>query len=232
MISLRRSNERGHANHGWLDSFHTFSFADYYDEAHMGFSVLRVINEDRIEGGMGFSTHGHRDMEIISYVIDGAVEHKDSMGSNTIIQTGDVQRMSAGTGVRHSEYNHLKDKVTHFLQIWILPEKKGIQPSYDQKSFTADFQRNDLVLVASKSGEEGSITVNQDVRIYACHGKASGNKLLQNKGQRKFWLQVVKGSVQVEGETLHPGDGAGLENLSELNIQWAQNSEFLVFDLP
>lgn len=233
MIQVRKSNDRGHAQHGWLDSHHTFSFGEYYDPKFMGFSVLRVINEDRILGGTGFGTHGHRDMEIISYVIDGALEHKDSMGSDVIIKPGEVQRMSAGTGVRHSEYNHLQDKTTHFLQIWILPEKVGIEPGYDQKSFFQnDFSCSDMVLVASRNGKNGSVSINQDVDMYAVKATDEGEKLLKTFSHRHIWIQVIKGDVSVENETLNSGDGAGITGVENLRIKWPQGSEFLVFDLP
>lgn len=232
MITVRKSDDRGDARHGWLNSKHTFSFADYHDDKHMGFSVLRVINEDRIEGGTGFGTHGHRDMEIISYVIEGALQHKDSMGTNAVILPGEVQRMSAGTGVRHSEMNHLKDKPTHFLQIWILPEKGGIAPGYDQKSFISDFNRNDLVLVASKSGRDGSITINQDVDMYAAKAQASGEKVLKIAKNRSVWVQVIGGQVKVDNTELVAGDGAGIKQVESVQIQWGPGSEFIVFNLP
>ncbi len=232
MIQVRKSQERGHADHGWLKSMHTFSFADYYDPKHMGFSVLRVINEDRIDGGTGFGTHGHRDMEIISYVIDGALEHKDSMGSDVVIKPGEVQRMSAGTGVRHSEYNHLKDRSTHFLQIWIMPEQNGVAPSYDQKSFTNDFGCSDLILVGSKNGRNGSVTINQDVDLYAAKAQDAGEKMLKTHKHRNLWVQVIKGDVDVEGTKLVSGDGAGITEVESLKLQWSKGAEFLLFDLP
>ncbi|KYG61021.1 quercetin 2,3-dioxygenase [Bdellovibrio bacteriovorus] len=233
MIQVRRSNERGQAHHGWLNSNHTFSFAEYYDEKNMGFSVLRVINEDRIEGGTGFDTHGHRDMEIISYVIEGALEHKDSMGNSTIIKPGEVQRMSAGTGVRHSEYNHLHDQTTHFLQIWIQPQEKSLAPGYEQKTFFgSDLSCSDLVLVASKNGRNGSITINQDVDMYAAKAQDAGEKLLKTYQHRHLWVQVIKGDVQVEGETLQAGDGAGITGVERLKFQWSEGAEFILFDLP
>lgn len=232
MIQVRRSQERGQANHGWLNSQHTFSFADYYDEKHMGFSVLRVINEDQIKGGTGFGTHGHRDMEIISYVIDGALEHKDSMGSDTIIKPGEVQRMSAGSGVRHSEYNHLKDQSTHFLQIWIMPEEKGIAPSYDQRSFENDFGCSDLILVASKNGRNGSVTINQDVDMYAAKAQDAGEKTMKTYKHRHLWVQVIKGEVKVDGTELSAGDGAGIKDVESVKLEWSKGSEFIFFDLP
>lgn len=232
MITVRKSSDRGLAEHGWLKSRHTFSFADYYDPRFMGYSVLRVINEDRIEGGTGFDTHGHRDMEIISYVIEGELEHKDSMGTNTVIRPGEVQRMTAGTGVRHSEYNHMPDKETHFLQIWIMPEKQGLQPSYDQKSFSNDFGCSDLILVGSKDGRNGSITINQDVDMYAAKAQDDGEKTLKTYPHRHLWVQVIKGEVSAEGASLQAGDGAAVQDVDHLKLQWKKGSEFIVFDLP
>lgn len=232
MIKIRKSQDRGAANHGWLNSNHTFSFADYYDPQQMGYSVLRVINEDRIDGGTGFGAHGHKDMEIISYVIDGALEHQDSMGTNAVIMPGEVQRMSAGTGVRHSEQNHLKDKKTHFLQIWITPEKTGIVPGYEQKSFSNDFGCSDMILVASRNGKNGSITINQDVDMYVAKAKDAGEKVLKTLPHRHTWVQVIKGEVKVEGETLSTGDGAAIDKVEAMKLQWSKDSEFIVFDLP
>lgn len=232
MITVRKANDRGQAEHGWLHSNHTFSFANYYDPKHMGYSALRVINEDRIDGGAGFDTHGHRDMEIISYVIDGALEHSDSMGTKAVIMPGEVQRMSAGTGVRHSEMNHLKDKETHFLQIWIMPEKAGVEPGYAQKSFANDFGCSDMILVASKNGRNGSITINQDVDMYVAKAQDAGEKVLKTFNHRHTWVQVIKGEVKVEGATLVNGDGAAIDNVEAMKLQWTKDSEFIVFDLP
>jgi redox-sensitive bicupin YhaK (pirin superfamily) len=232
MLHVRRSVDRGNANHGWLNSRHTFSFAEYHDENYMGFGPLRVINEDRIDGGTGFGTHGHQDMEIISYVIEGALQHKDSMGNTTIIRPGEVQRLSAGTGIRHSEYNDLKDSVTHFLQIWIMPEKTGIEPSYDQKSFENDFGCSDMILVATKSGRDGSITLNQDVDMYVAKTVESGEKHLKTYVHRHLWVQVIKGEVQVEEEMLKDGDGVGIEKVESLRLKWSKGSEFILFDMP
>jgi redox-sensitive bicupin YhaK (pirin superfamily) len=232
MMTLIQSKDRGLANHGWLKSFHTFSFADYYNPERMGFGPLRVINEDRIEAGTGFGTHPHRDMEIISYVIDGALEHKDSMGTETIIRLGDVQRMSAGTGIRHSEYNHSKTEQTHFLQIWVVPENMGIPPSYDQKSFETSFQTNALVLVGSKTGRDGSITINQDVDLYACKSNGEGSKLISDKSNRRIWVQNIKGQVTVNEQLCQSGDAVGFEKTESVSLKWSAGSEFLVFDLP
>lgn len=232
MIQVIKSNTRGLADHGWLVSRHTFSFAEYYEPTRMGFSVLRVINQDQIDGGTGFSTHPHRDMEIISYVISGALEHKDSMGTSTVILPGEVQRMSAGTGIRHSEYNQLKSQKTHFLQIWILPEQAGIQPSYDQKSFEDKFKSNDLILIGSKSGRDGSISIHQDVDLYACKSDTAGKKDLRISPERQQWVQVIRGQVSVSETILEAGDGAGLRQTNNLQLSWLKDSEFLLFDLP
>lgn len=232
MIQIRKSLDRGPANHGWLKSKHTFSFADYYDEKHMGFSVLRVINEDRILGGTGFDTHPHRDMEIISYVIDGALEHKDSIGNSTIIRPGEVQRMSAGTGVRHSEYNHHKDKETHFLQIWILPERTGVDPSYGQKSFVDGFGYSDLILVASKNGRNNSVSLNQDVDMYVAKPQDAGEKTIKTFKHRNLWVQVIKGEVRADGAALEAGDGAGITEVEQIKLRWSKGAEFILFDLP
>lgn len=232
MITVRKSADRGNAEHGWLKSRHTFSFADYYDPRFMGFSNLRVINEDRIAGATGFDTHGHRDMEIISYVIEGELKHQDSMGTNTVIKPGEVQRMSAGTGVRHSEYNNLSDKETHFLQIWITPEKTGIAPSYGQKSFASDFSCSDMILVASRDGRNGSITINQDVDMYAVKAQDVGEKKLKTYPHRHIWVQVIKGDVRADGTQLEAGDGAGIQEVESVKLEWSKDAEFIVFDLP
>lgn len=232
MIYVRKSDERGNADHGWLKSKHTFSFADYHDQNHMGFGPLRVINEDRIEGGTGFGTHGHRDMEIISYVIEGELRHTDSMGNATAIKPGEVQRMSAGTGVRHSEMNALKDKITHFFQIWILPEKEGIQPGYDQKDFSHGFGCSDLILVASKQGRDGSVTLNQDVDMYIAKAQDEGEKLHKTFSHRHLWVQVIQGEVSVGETRLTTGDGAGLEKVEAIQLRWKKGTQFIFFDMP
>jgi redox-sensitive bicupin YhaK (pirin superfamily) len=232
MIQVRKSDERGDANHGWLKSKHTFSFADYYDEKHMGFGQLRVINEDRIDGGTGFGTHGHRDMEIISYVIDGALQHKDSMGNVAVIKPGEVQRLSAGTGIRHSEQNDLKDKETHFLQIWIMPDTLGVEPGYGQKSFENDFGCSDMILVASKNGRNGSITINQDVDMYVAKAQDEGEKHLKTYPHRHLWVQVIKGEVTVDDTKLTAGDGAGIEKVDMLKVKWNKDAEFILLDMP
>lgn len=232
MIQIRKSAERGLADHGWLKSRHTFSFANYHDPAFMGYSVLRVINEDKIAGATGFGTHGHRDMEIISYVIDGALEHADSMGTKAVIVPGEVQRMSAGTGIQHSEQNQLKDRETHFLQIWIVPDTNGIAPGYEQKSFSSSFGCSDLILVGSKHGRDGSIVIHQDVDLYACKAAEAGEKHYRTFAHRHLWIQMIRGEVQVEGQTLSAGDGVAIEGVELLVIQWNPGAEFLLFDLP
>lgn len=231
MIQLRRSQDRGHANHGWLDTWHTFSFADYFDPNNMGFRKLRVINEDRVEAGQGFPTHSHRDMEIITYVLEGQIEHKDSMGNISIIRPGDVQRMSAGTGVTHSEYNPSSKEALHLLQIWILPEKPGIKPGYEQKMFNKEEKLNRLRLVASREAEEGSVKVHQDVRLYASVLDEGKKVELPLKKGRHAWLQVTKGAVSVNETTLNAGDGASASDEKLLSIQAKKPSEFLLFDL-
>jgi redox-sensitive bicupin YhaK (pirin superfamily) len=232
MIQIRKANERGHAERGWLDSWHTFSFADYHDEEFMGFSALRVINDDRIQGGAGFGMHPHRDMEIITYVIEGALEHKDSMGTNSIIRPGEVQRMTAGTGIRHSEFNHIQDKTTHLLQIWILPDKEGLKPGYEQKSFASELARDDLILVASKSGRDGSVSISQSVEMFAARSSGEGRKAIKVAGKRKLWVQAIRGEISVDGAKLFAGDGAGITDTAGLELSWSAGSELLLFDLP
>jgi hypothetical protein len=232
MITLRRSQERGHADHGWLKSLHSFSFADYYDPAHMGFGPLRVINEDRIAPGTGFGTHGHRDMEIISYVLDGELAHRDSMGNGSVIRPGDVQRMSAGSGVRHSEYNHAEGKATHFLQIWIEPDVTGIVPSYEEKRFADAEKQGRLRLVASPDGAEGSVRIHQDARLYASR-LAAGEALSANLAPGRLgYLHVVRGVVTVNGHSLAGGDAAKLQDETALALHAGGEAEVLLFDLP
>jgi len=231
MIVRRPAEERGRGNHGWLDSRHTFSFADYHDPAHMGFRALRVINEDRVQAGQGFGTHPHRDMEIISYVLEGELGHQDSLGTGSVIRPGDVQRMSAGTGVRHSERNDSPTSPVHFLQIWLMPERRGIPPQYEQKHFEAEEKRGRLRLVASRDGREGSVSVNQDVDLYAGLFKAGEGTRLDLRAGRHAWIQVASGEVTVNGETLHQGDGAAVSDESTLNITSTADAEILVFDL-
>lgn len=231
MITVRKAEERGHANHGWLNTYHTFSFANYYDPAHMGFRDLRVINEDRVQAGMGFGTHPHRDMEIISYVIDGALEHKDSLGNGSIIRPGDVQRMSAGTGISHSEYNPSRSEPVHLLQIWILPAEKGLQPSYEQKMYSAEEKRGDFRLIASRDGRDGSVTVHQDMDLYATVLNAGERAVRVLSPDRHAWVQVARGEIALNGEVLKAGDGAAISEESRLEVEAKDTAEVLLFDL-
>jgi quercetin 2,3-dioxygenase len=238
MITLRKSAERGYADHGWLKSFHSFSFADYHDPRHMGVGNLRVINEDRIAPGTGFGTHGHRDMEIVSYVLEGALAHKDSMGNGQagganagVIRPGDVQRMSAGTGVRHSEFNHAADVATHFLQIWLLPDKAGIEPGYEQKHFSAESKRGRLVTVASRDGREGSVTIHADAALRAGLFTGDERAELALDPQRIAYVHVVRGALRVNDRQLQAGDAARLERETQLVLEGGQDAEVLVFDL-
>jgi len=231
MIALRKATDRGHANHGWLDSRHTFSFADYYDPAEMGWGSLRVINEDRVAPGMGFGTHPHRDMEIISYVLDGALEHRDSMGTGSVIRPGDVQRMSAGTGVTHSEYNHSREQPVHFLQIWIQPKYRGIKPGYEQKNFPAEAKRGRLRLIASPDGADGSVTIHQDAWLYAALLDGADSAGLPVPEGHRVYVHVVRGTVAVNGERLSTGDGAKLQDVPAVTLDGADAAEVLVFDL-
>lgn len=232
MIELRRGTERGHADHGWLDSHHSFSFAGYYDPEHMGFGPLRVINEDRIAGGTGFGTHGHRDMEIISYVLDGALAHKDSMGNGSVIRPGDVQRLSAGTGILHSEFNHDESAPTHFLQIWIEPDRRGIEPSYQEKHFDASEKRGRLRLIASSDGRDGSVRIQQDAEIHAALLDGSESAQLPIAAGRRVYVHVARGAVSVNGERLTAGDAAKLIDERNLSLSDGEQSEVLVFLLP
>ncbi|OGT83019.1 MAG: quercetin 2,3-dioxygenase [Gammaproteobacteria bacterium RIFCSPLOWO2_02_FULL_61_13] len=231
MIQVRKSGERGFADRGWLRSFHSFSFADYYDPKRMGYGALRVINEDRVKPGMGFGTHGHRDMEIISYVLEGELEHKDSMGNGSVIRPGDVQRMSAGSGVRHSEFNPSKSDLVHFLQIWIEPSVTGIAPSYEEKRFEAAEKRGRLRLLASNDGAEGSVTIHQNARLYAAliDGDESARHALA--AGRRAYVHVARGSVSVNGEKLGAGDSLEAVNVNEIVIEQGEQAEVLLFDL-
>ena len=231
MIKVRRSAERGHFDFGWLDTRHTFSFADYYDPRFMGFRSLRVINEDWVEPGRGFGTHGHRDMEIITYVLEGALEHRDSMGNGSVLRPGEVQRMSAGTGVLHSEFNHSRDERVHLLQIWILPEREGVKPSYEEKTFDAAEKRRRLRLVASREGSDGSVKINQDARLYAALLEPAERVTHQLAPGRHAWLQVGRGAVELNGHTLQQGDGAAVSDEQTLTIVGAEPAEILLFDL-
>jgi redox-sensitive bicupin YhaK (pirin superfamily) len=234
MIKIRRAGERGHADHGWLDSHHTFSFADYYDPAHMGFRALRVINEDRVAGGQGFPRHSHRDMEIVSYVLDGALAHKDSMGTGSTIRPGDVQRMSAGSGVAHSEYNASKTDPAHFLQIWLLPTQRGIAPSYEQKNFTREEKDGTLRVVASPTGRDGSVTLHTDATLYAGQFGAEQSSRLELAPGRHAWVHMARGSARVNGQALEAGDAVALSGEPAVIIEGVPGSEaceVLVFDL-
>lgn len=231
MITLRKSQERGRADHGWLLSYHTFSFADYYDPQEMGWGTLRVINEDRVEPGQGFGTHSHQDMEIISYVLEGQLEHKDSMGNGAIIQTGDVQRMSAGTGVRHSEFNPSPHEKVHFLQIWILPESLGITPGYEQKMFPQADKRGKMRLVASRDGRQGSVTVHQSLDLYDSL-LSKGETLSHRLGNGHLaYLHLINGAIALNGLTLTTGDGAKIKAEEVLEISASEDSEILLFDM-
>ena len=231
MLTLRKSNERGYADHGWLKSFHSFSFADYYDPKHMGFGNLRVINEDRIAPGTGFGTHGHRDMEIVSYVLSGALGHKDSIGNGAQIVPGDVQRMSAGRGIQHSEYNHAPQDTTHFLQIWIEPNVRGIEPGYEQKHFDDAQKRGALRLVASNDGRDGSVRLHANAALYAGLFNGDEQAELALPAARKAYVHVVRGSVEVNGQALAAGDAAMLDNEPVLKVGGGRDAEVLVFDL-
>jgi redox-sensitive bicupin YhaK (pirin superfamily) len=230
-MEVRRSHERGHANYGWLDTRHTFSFADYYDPEHMGFRSLRVINDDRVVGGEGFPTHPHRDMEIISYVVDGALEHKDSMRNGSIIRPGEVQRMRAGTGVTHSEYNHSPTEPVRFLQIWVVPERRGMKPGYDQKLF-GDERRGRLRLVASRDGREGSVQIEQDVSMFSSVLQNGERVVHELADGRHAWIQIVRGTVSVDGVELSEGDGASFSEASTIDVQSIGDSEVILFDMP
>jgi len=231
MISIRQSKERGHFDHGWLNTYHTFSFDQYYDPRHMGFRNLRVINEDFVAGGRGFPTHGHRDMEIITYILEGALKHEDSMGNGSVIRPGDVQRMTAGTGVRHSEKNASDTERVHLLQIWILPHTVGLEPGYEQKAFTEDERRGQLRLIASEDGRDGSVHLNQDVSLFASILPA-GQEIEHTMDERRHaWIQVARGSIVVNGENAEQGDGVMVAGESQLTIRAQEPAEVLLFDL-
>ena len=231
MITLRKSADRGHADHGWLDTRHTFSFADYHDPAHMGFRQLRVINEDWVQAGQGFGTHGHRDMEIISWVLDGALEHRDSLGNGSVIRPGDVQRMSAGTGVRHSEFNPLATEPMRLMQIWILPERSDLEPSYEQKHFELAERIDRLRLVASRDARDGSVTIHQDVDLYVSNPREGTELRHPLRKRRHAWVQVARGALLLNDVPLDAGDGAAVSDESELRIAATAEGEFLLFDL-
>jgi redox-sensitive bicupin YhaK (pirin superfamily) len=233
MIAVRPAEARGTANLGWLDSRHTFSFGEYHDPKHMGFGPLRVINEDRVQPGKGFGTHGHQNMEIISYVLEGALEHKDSIGTGSVIRPGDVQRMSAGSGIRHSEFNHSDKELVHFLQIWVMPEQDGIAPGYEQKTFTRQDKQGRLRLIASRDGRDGSVVIHQDASVYASIPGAGKTVELALAPKRLGWVQVARGVVEVEGKTLKAGDGAAIADQASVAIKaTTDDTEVLVFDLP
>lgn len=231
MIRLRRSAERGHANHGWLDSHHSFSFGDYHDAKHMGFRSLRVINEDRVAPGKGFASHSHRDMEIVTWVLEGALAHKDSLGTSSEIRPGELQRMSAGTGVTHSEFNASPTTGVHFLQIWLLPERDGMPPSYEQRAFPVDAARDRLRLIASRDARDGSVRVHQDVSLYS--GVLGAGTQVEHRlaPGRHGWLQVARGRVRVGTETLEAGDGASFSEEPVVRVEALDDSEVLIFDL-
>ncbi|MFO7578099.1 MAG: pirin family protein [Pelovirga sp.] len=231
MIRVRKAQERGHADHGWLGSYHTFSFADYYDPQQLGFGALRVINEDRVQPRRGFPTHPHRDMEILTYVLAGALEHRDSMGNGSVIRPGEVQRMSAGTGITHSEFNHSSEEPVHFLQIWILPEKNGAAPGYEQTCFPAAEKRGRLRLIAARDGRDGAVTIHQDVNLYASLLEAGEQVTHALAHGRRAWLQVARGRVSVNGILLEQGDAAAVSATGQLIVRGEEPAEVLLFDL-
>ncbi len=231
MFAMRRAGERGHANRGWLNSYHTFSFGGYYDPLHMGFSNLRVLNDDMVSPGGGFGTHGHSDMEIVSYVLEGALEHKDSMGNGSVIRPGDVQRMSAGTGVTHSEFNASDSESVHFLQIWVLPEVRGLRPSYEQKAFSDEEKRGRLRLIGSRDGRDGSVTIHQDVDLYATvlgDGDSVSHPFARG---RKGWIQVAQGSATLNEKQLNSGDGVAIQGPVDITLTGSSDAEILLFDM-
>lgn len=231
MIQIRKSNDRGHFDHGWLNTYHTFSFADYYDERFMHFRHLRVINEDFVAPAEGFDPHPHQDMEILTYIVEGALEHKDSMGNGSMIRPGDIQRMSAGTGVVHSEFNPLKNERVHLLQIWILPEKRGIRPSYEQKTFSQEERSNQLRLVASPNADGGSVKIHQDTRLYASILEEKNILQFENARDRFAWIQLVSGELDINGLLMRAGDGVAIEGQENLRLLARKKAEFLLFDL-
>ncbi len=231
MIQVRKAAERGHFDHGWLDTYHTFSFADYYDPAHMGFRSLRVINDDRVAPGQGFGMHGHRDMEIVTYVLDGALEHQDSMGNGSIIRAGELQRMTAGTGVRHSEFNPSHTEWVHLYQIWLLPQRKGLTPSYEQLAVAEDEKRSRFRLVASPDGADGSLTIHQDARLYLAFLSPGERVTHEIKPGRAAWLQLLRGNVNVLGHDLAAGDGVAVTDENAISVRATVPSEVLLFDL-
>ena len=231
MLNIRLNEDRGHANNGWLDTHFTFSFSNYYDPEHMGFRALRVINEDRVKPESGFGTHSHRDMEIVAYVLAGELGHKDSMGTGSVIRPGDVQRMSAGTGVTHSEWNHSKTEPVHFLQIWILPDRRGLEPAYEQKTLAPEAMQDQLRLIASPDGRDGAVTVHQDAEIYVARLDTGREVAHALRAGRHAWVQVARGSVDVNGTSLTAGDGAAVSDEAQLSLKASEAAEVLVFDL-
>ncbi len=231
MLQARRARDRGHFNHGWLDTWHTFSFGEYYDAEQMGFGPLRVINDDRVQPGQGFGMHGHRDMEIVTYVLEGALEHRDSLGNGGVMRYGDVQRMSAGTGIRHSEFNHSRDEAVHLLQIWLLPERAGLPPSYEQKAFPHADKRGKLRLVASPDGRDGSVTVHLDACLYAAQLDGSERVTHRFEPGRIGYLQVARGELSLNGERLTAGDGVRIANEGEIELAGGREAEILLFDM-
>jgi redox-sensitive bicupin YhaK (pirin superfamily) len=231
MITIRKANERGHADHGWLNTFHTFSFNTYYDENHMGFKSLRVINDDRVQPGKGFGTHPHEDMEIISYVLEGALEHKDSMGNGSIIRPGDVQKMSAGTGIMHSEFNPSDEESVHFLQIWIEPRVKGVKPCYEQITLSREDRLGKMRLIASPEGKAGSVLVNQDVNVYATILDKDMSLTIPVTEDRHLWIHVARGEARLGDESLSAGDGIAVSDESEISLVGVNEAEILIFDL-
>src|SRR5215467_7601931 len=230
-VTIRKSDERGRANFGWLDSRHSFSFGHYHDARHMGFGPLRVINDDRVAPGGGFPPHPHSDMEIISYVLEGALEHRDSLGTGSVIRPGDVQRMSAGTGIRHSEFNASQKAPVHFLQIWIIPERLGLPAGYEQKAFAADDKRGRLRLVGSRDGRDGSVTIHRDVDLYATLLSGTDAVTHELRPGRQAWVQVARGKVSLNGELLAAGDGVAIEDAGQLRLERADDAEVLLFDM-
>ena len=231
MVTVRRSHQRGHADHGWLNSYHTFSFANYQDPQHMGFRSLRVMNEDRVAPGQGFGRHPHRDMEIVSYVLEGSLEHKDSMGNGSVLHVGDFQRITAGTGVEHSEFNPSATDPVHFYQIWLFPDQHGLKPSYEERSFSTSEKQNRLRLVASRGGREGSLTVHQDVDVFLSHLEAGASVSHQLRPRRHAWVQVMRGSVRVGDIILNESDAAAISEQAELQLVAVEPAEVMLFDL-
>jgi quercetin 2,3-dioxygenase len=231
MMTVRSGNARGATRLDWLDSRHTFSFGQYYDPRHMGFGPLRVINDDRVRAGAGFPAHGHQDMEILTYVLEGAIEHKDSLGTGSVIRPGDVQRMTAGTGIRHSEFNHSQTRPLRFLQIWIVPETMGLEPGYEQRAYPDAERRNRLRLIGSRDGRDGSLTVHQDADVFAALVEPGASLVHPLRAGRKAWVQVARGAVRVDGVSLSAGDGAAIAGQQEIAIEADEDAEILVFDL-